>query len=84
MSGKKGASGRVAKSGEAVRLYLFLDSDLVSQEAVDFIKKLDNETNPTQRALMLDQALKAGLEVKEKAGQNLKSKALAMLKRKSS
>lgn len=83
MSGKKGASGRVAKEGEAVRLYLFLDTNLISQETADFIKKLDNETNPTQRALMLDQALKAGLEVKEKAGQNLKSKALAMLKRKS-
>lgn len=81
MAGKKGASGRVAKEGEAVRLYLFLDTNLVSPETVEFVKKLDNETDATQRALMLDQALKAGLVVKEKTGQNLKSKALAMVKR---
>lgn len=82
MAGKKGASGRVAKKGEAVRLYLFLDPNLVAQETIDFIKKLDSESDSTQRALMLDQALKAGLVVKEKTGQNLKSKALAMLNRK--
>jgi len=84
MSGKKGASGRVTKEGRAVRLYLFLDPNLVAQETIDFVDKLDNESDSTQRGLMLDQALKAGMVVKEKAGQNLKSKALAMLKRKSS
>jgi len=83
MAGKKGASGRIPESGFMVLLNIRIDPNLVSSETIEFLRELEQEKSTTQRGILLDQKLKAGLAPKEAKPEtnNFKNEALAMLRR---